>query len=79
MNHHYFASSVANWAATTEERTLQDLINLMVGHGDSFSLFYVPVSPDTQYEINFFTPQVEGTKFVEFFDKAKFKKKRVKK
>ena len=72
MNHdntksHFFASSAATWITTTPERTLRQLLTHMEKEGNPFNLFYVPVSHDTNYEINFYQPQVKGTLYLGFF------------
>jgi hypothetical protein len=69
--HHFYASSVAQWATTTPERDLRDLMRLMERDGYDFNLFYVPVPHDTPYQINMYQPQVEGTKWLGFFDVKK--------
>jgi hypothetical protein len=71
---HFYASSVAQWATTTNERDLRQLLKLMDKDGYSYNLFLVPVSHDTPYDINFFQPQVEGTQWLGFFDVKKGKK-----
>ena len=71
---HFFAASVLDWAKTTDERDLRQLMKLMDGFGNGYNLFLVPVSQDTPYEINFFQPQVEGTQWLGFFEVKKGKK-----
>jgi hypothetical protein len=68
-NQHFFAASPFDWATTTEERDLPALIRLMERKGNGFNLFLVPVPHDTNYEINFYQPQVEGTQWLGYFDK----------
>lgn len=65
---HFYASSVAQWATTTPERDLRQLLKLMDKDGYSYNLYLVPVAHDTPYEINFFQPQVEGTQWLGFFE-----------
>ena len=72
---HFFAASVYDWAMTTDERDLRQLMKLMDGFGAGYNLFLVPVSHDTPYDINFFQPQVEGTQWLGFFDVKKGKRK----
>ncbi len=69
--HHFYASSVAQWATTTPERDLRDLMRLMERDGYGYNLFLVPLPYDADYGINFFQPQVEGTKWLGFFDVKK--------
>lgn len=58
--HHFFAASVATWATTNDERTLQDLIKLMDKERLPYNLWLVPVPHDTDYNIEWFAPSVEG-------------------
>lgn len=67
-NQHFFAASTWDWAATTPERDLPALIKYMEKQGRGYNLFLVPVSFDTDYEIAFFQPQVEGTQWLGFFE-----------
>jgi hypothetical protein len=68
---HFFASSVATWVTTTPERTLKELLAHMEKEGLPFNLFHVPVPYDTDYTINMYQPQVEGTLYIGFFEPAK--------
>jgi hypothetical protein len=72
---HFFAASVYDWATTTNERDLPALLKLMDGHGTGYNLFLVPLHYEEGYDINFFTPQVEGTQWLGFFDVKKGKRK----
>lgn len=65
---HFYASSVAQWATTTDERDLRQLLKLMDKDGYSYNLFLVPVPHDTPYDINMYQPQVEGTQWLGFFE-----------
>ena len=72
MNHdntksHFFASSAATWGVTTPERTLSDLLRYMEKEGYPFGLFYIPQPWDTDYEIHWYQPQVEGTVYLGIF------------
>jgi len=71
---HFFASSFADWAATTEDRDLPGLIDLMNDLGYGFNLYMVPGGHDSQYEIRNFMPQVEGTIWLGKFDVKKKRK-----
>ena len=64
---HFYASSVAQWATTTPERDLRQLLKLMDKDGFSYNLFLVPVAHDAQYEIKMYQPQVDGTQWLGFF------------
>ena len=61
MNHHFFAASAAQWVITNEERDLQALLKLMDKAKLAYNLFLVPCPHDTDYEINWYQPQVAGT------------------
>ena len=61
MNHHFYASSSATWATTNETRDLQQLLKLMDKEKFTYNLYLVPVPHNTEYEIKWFQPQVEGT------------------
>ena len=65
---HFYASSVADWATTTETRDLRALLKLMDKFGYSYNLFFVPVAHDAPYEIKAYQPQVEGARWLGFFD-----------
>jgi predicted O-linked N-acetylglucosamine transferase (SPINDLY family) len=61
MNHHFFAASAATYALTNDERDLQALLKLMDKERLAYNLYLVPVPHDTEYQINWYRPQVEGT------------------
>lgn len=67
-HHHFFASSVANWATTTETRDLRQLLKLMDQEGYSYTLFLVPGSHESVYDIKMYQPQVAGTQWLGFFE-----------
>ncbi len=71
---HFYASSVAQWATTTPNRDLRQLLKLMDKDGYSYNLFLVPVPHDTDYEIRWFQPQVEGAQWIGHFVPKKGKK-----
>lgn len=68
-DYHFFASSVATWATTNDERDLRALLKLMDKEGYPYNLFLVPVPHTEHYAINFYQPQVEGAKHIGFFEK----------
>lgn len=65
--HHFFAASASTWATTTNERSLQALLKLMDKEKQAYNLYMVPVSHDTDYDIEWFQPQVPGTKHLGTF------------
>ena len=58
---HFLATSVAEWISITDCRTLPDVIAHMDNAGYPYTLFMVPGHWNSNYTINFYTPQVEGT------------------
>lgn len=67
-NTHFFAASTFEWAQTTPDRNLPQLMKLMEKEGHGFNLFLVPLPYDADYEINFFQPQVDGTQWLGYFE-----------
>ena len=61
QEYHFLATSVAEWISTTDSRTLPDIIQWMDKAGYPYTLFMVPGHWNSNYTINFYTPQVEGT------------------
>ena len=74
-NAHFYASSVADWVTTNDKRDLRELLKMMDGFGYPYNLFLVPVAHDANYEIKMYQPQVEGTKWLGYFETKKGKKK----
>ena len=70
-NSHFFASSACTWITTTDKRDLRQLMKHIDKEGYAYNLFLVPVPHTHQYEIDMYQPQVEGTRWVGFFDKKK--------
>ena len=64
-DYHFYASSYCTWATTTPERSLAELITLMDKEKNTYSIFKVPVKWNSEYEIRWYQPQVEGTEFIE--------------
>lgn len=64
---HFYAASVVQWATTTPDRDLRQLLKLMDRDGHPYNLFLVPVPHDATYEIRWFQPQVEGTQWIGHF------------
>ena len=73
---HFFAASAMQWATTNETRDLPALLDLMNKDGYTYNLFRVPVPHTTDYDINMFQPQVEGTEWLGTFTLPKAKAKR---
>ena len=73
---HLFFSNALMWCVSGPERTVSDAIKLMEKERISYCVFYVPVPPNTDYEIEFFTPQVPGTQMLELVEYRKGRKVR---
>jgi hypothetical protein len=76
-NNHFYASSIATWATTTDTRDLRDLIKIMERDGFDYSLWFIPHPHDTHYEIKFYQPQIEGAMWVGHFKISKKKGRKV--
>lgn len=55
--HHFFATSFASWHTSTD---LVALIKKFEQEAHPFLVFYVPLPEESNYEIQDFSPQVEG-------------------
>jgi hypothetical protein len=55
--HHFYASSFCTWK-TSED--IRDVINHMESEGNTYTLWFVPVSDEDHYEIKYYAPQVTG-------------------
>jgi hypothetical protein len=71
---HFYASSVAQWATTTDKRDLRALLKLMDKDGYGYNLFLVPGAHDAVYEIKMYQPMVDGVQWLGYYA-AKGKKK----
>jgi len=65
---HFFASNFHTWITTNDERSLLQLIKDMEKMKVDFNLWYVPVSHETNYEIKYFQPVVEGIIYLGTFN-----------
>lgn len=61
---HFFASSVFDWGITTDRRDLAGLIDIMTKFGNDFTVWLVPCSHETHYDIEWYAPQVKGSRIV---------------
>ena len=60
---HFFAASAAEWRIAKHE-DIKHLIKLMDKRIFEYSLWYVPVDINENYEVKYFVPQVEGSVFL---------------
>lgn len=67
--HHFYASSIARWSVSYD---LQGLITRMKADGYPFNVYLVPGPESRPYQIDLFTPQVDGLIWLAFYgdDKA---------
>jgi hypothetical protein len=56
--HHFYASSFCTWKTGADMR---EVLAHMEKEGYEYTLWYVPVSNDSNYEIRYYAPQVEGS------------------
>jgi hypothetical protein len=70
-DHHFYASSVCQWATTNDKRDLRQLLKLMDKEGFSYNLFLVPCKHTDDYEIKMYQPQVAGSQWLGFFEVKK--------
>jgi hypothetical protein len=54
---HFFASSLTTWRALPD---LREVIKFMDKEQLTYNVWYLPVPHDTDYDITYYTPQVEG-------------------
>lgn len=66
--YHFYASSVAQWATTTEDRDLRQLTALMDKDGYAYNLFLVPGKHTDEYEIAMYQPMVDGVQWLGHFE-----------
>ena len=66
--YHFYASSVAQWATTTDDRDLRQLTALMDKDGYSYNLFLVPGKHTDPYEIKMYQPMVDGVQWLGHFE-----------
>ena len=66
---HIYGATPATWATTTPERDLGALLKLLKADRMPYSLWYVPLPHDADYEIRAYAPQVEGAIFLGHINK----------
>jgi dTDP-4-amino-4,6-dideoxygalactose transaminase len=62
---HFYAASCARWKVSNEP---EKLVKDMKKDGYSFSLYYVPVPIETDYQIEFYAPCIENTQLLGNYD-----------
>ncbi len=71
---HFYVTSIAEWAVTTDKRDLRQLLNDFHNAGYPYDLFLVPCAWNTPYGIRQYQPEVEGTQLIASFPKPKKRK-----
>ena len=61
QNFHIFGSSIAEWKVSED---IHEVIAFMSRSKYPYSLFYVPLPVDAEYEIRHYAPQAEGSIFL---------------
>jgi len=64
---HFYASSAATWVTGEDPEALLERIRKEDGNKLGHSLWFVPVSEDTPYEIEMYAPQVEGAVYLGYY------------
>lgn len=59
--HHFFAANLGMWEASYD---LATLVNKFLAEGYPFLVYLVPGTIDSEYAIEFFVPQVEGSQYL---------------
>ena len=70
--HHFYASSFCTWKTSPD---IREVIKFMEEEGYSYSLWYVPVDDNANYEIRRYAPQVEGAFMLGHFEPKKKSRK----
>jgi hypothetical protein len=63
---HFYASNAGTWRV---DNNVEELIKEMRTDKLGFMLNYVPLPITSNYDIKFFTPQVEGVVYLGFYEK----------
>lgn len=74
---HLLFVNALNWCSTGRNYTVAEAAKMFEKDKMTYWVFYVPLTPDAEYEIDFFTPQVKGAYLmeeVEFKNGRKVKK-----
>lgn len=69
QQHHFYASSAAEWMTTTPHRDIRQLLKLMDKSKYQYSLWLVPLPHDASYQIEQYAPKVEGAILIGTFNK----------
>ena len=67
--HHFYASSAAEWMTTTPNRDIRQLLKIMDRSKYQYSVWLVPLPHDANYQIERYAPKVEGAVFIGTFNK----------
>lgn len=67
-NFHFYGSSVCEWRTNPDVHVV---INHFLKGKEPYSLYYVPVGGEAEYQIKFYAPQVDGAVYLGTFLKGK--------
>lgn len=67
-NHHFFATSFCEWKA---DEDIREVIKYMEKQKNPYNLWMIPLEEKANYEIEDFTPQVEGRIYLGQYPKPK--------
>ena len=70
--HHFYASSFCTWKTGEDMR---EVINFMEKEGNEYTLWFVPVGEDDNYQIKYYAPQVAGSFVLSTFTPKKKSRK----
>ena len=76
-NHHFYMASFSTWVTTGKTYTFCDAMRLMNKEWYPYAIWYVPLPPEADYDINFYAPQVPDAHIVELVKKGKTVKEKV--
>jgi hypothetical protein len=68
--HHFYVSSFCTWKTDPD---IREVIKYMDKEGHQYTLWYVPMDNDGNYQIKYYAPQVEGSFVVGTFAPKKRK------
>ena len=67
-DYHFFFASAITWCTTNPNRSLSQAVKLMDKEKCIYNVYLVPAAWDSKYDIEWYVPQVAGTKHIETID-----------
>lgn len=71
---HLLFTSVTTWVTTGDKYNISEAVKIMEKEKMTYWVWYVPLPPTTDYEIEWFAPQVEGAVCIEAVEYQKGRK-----